>query len=131
MLGLSAASLRRCHQLRLAKTPVGLLWVYYSPEAHRIGLNFISIYSFIKHSLSTYYVAGQLLGIVQSYRARDCLSEAAHSQSGAENVHPWSVILFFTLPTHASQVATEQQPPPVFFLLCGILGVWDLGRVRE
>lgn len=73
---------------------------------HRAAIYFH--FSFIKRSLSTYYVAGHLLGIVQSYRAGDCLSQAAHSQSGAENVHQWSVILFFTLPTHASQVATEQ-----------------------
>ena len=105
--------------------------MYYSPEVHHIGLHFISIYSFIKHLLSTYHVAGHLLGVVQSYRAGDCLSQATHSQSGAENAHQWSVILFFPLPTHASQVATEQQPPPVFFLVCGNLGGWDLERMRE
>lgn len=76
-------------------------------------------------------MADHLLGIMQSYRAGDCLSQAAHSQSGAENAHQWSVILFFPLPTRASQVATEQQPPPVFFLVCGILEGWDLGRVKE
>lgn len=40
---------------------------------------FFPVYSFIKHLLNTYCVAGRLLGIVHSYKAWDGYSPAAHS----------------------------------------------------
>lgn len=91
----------------------------------------IPTYSCIRLLLNTYYVASPLqrrvLGNIMSLEAGS--SRAAHigcRRSMLMANHP-----FLPPPHPCSQVAIEQQPPPVFSLLCGILEEWELRRVRE
>lgn len=132
LLGQSAALCCRCLQLRLAKTPVGLMEMSVLQSRgppHRAALYF---HLFFHQAFIEYLPCGRssagYRAELQSWR----LPLSSHSLTvWCKNAHQWSVTLFFPLPTHASQVATEQQPPPVFFLVCGILGGWDLERMRE
>lgn len=80
VLGLGPASLCRCCQLRLAEKQAGLMEMSISQsQGPPPGAALYFSLFFHQAVVNTYYVAGCLLGIAQSYKAGDCCSQAAHS----------------------------------------------------
>lgn len=88
----------------------------------------VSISSFVKHLLSSYYVPASLLGAMHSQKARDCWSHTVLSRVWTQTY----INNQLELPSPSLLILCKQsQGNSLFWDLVSLVGLWKVGRVRE